>query len=97
MNKGVFPFKTSDKKLKELKKSIYVKNYHATTDAKVLSKVDVVICDINLDLKGSVKNPSVNFNQIVPAIKSIGQYVKRDALIIFESTVPPGTSDNIIL
>ena len=98
MNKGVFPFKTSDQKLKkELKKSISFKNYHATTDTKILSEVDVVICDINLDLKGSVKNPTVNFNQIIPAIKSIGQYVKSNTLIIFESTVPPGTSDNIIL
>lgn len=97
INKGIFPFKTSDKKLiKSLKNSIY-ENYIATSDIKILSKVDVVICDVNLDLIGSAKNPKVNFNQIRPAIESIGKFIKEDALIIFESTVPPGTSKNIII
>ena len=50
-NKGIFPFKTSDKKITvELKKAIKNKKIYATTDVDIYKIADVIVVDVNLDV-----------------------------------------------
>jgi UDP-N-acetyl-D-glucosamine dehydrogenase len=103
INEGVFPVLASDPKISEY----YInarkkKNYYATFDPYAYSKADVVIVDINLDVKknsnGSkeLEDYSVDLDPFRKAIESIGQYCRQDVLVLVETTVPPGTTEKIV-
>ena len=98
LNKGYFPFKTSDDDLvKSAKNCIENKNFHACTDAQVLSKADVVIVDVHLDIievEGS--DIRADFSALNVAIETLSRYLRKGALVIVETTVPPGTCQNLI-
>ncbi len=103
INDGVFPVVSSDKKIaKFFKESQRKRNLYATWDPYAYSKADVIIVDINLDVdKESSKmkdliSYDVNLNPFRKAIKIIGENCKEDALILVETTVPPGTCDQIV-
>ena len=60
---------------------------------------DIIIVDINLDVQKTghihtdkVVDYSVDISGFKAAIKSIGENCKEDALILIETTVPPGTT-----
>lgn len=97
INNRKIPFITTDKSLIKNFKSCVGRNFNATTDDNILKKVDVVVSNINLDLILKNKKPSVNFENLKNIYKIIGKKVKKNTLIILETTVPPGTSENIIL
>ena len=101
INEGIFPIISSDKKVEEyFQKSIQMKNFYATCDAYAFSKADVVIVDINLDVKkldlhinsNEIVDYSVDLSGFKSAIRSIGNYCKEDILVLIETTVPPGTT-----
>lgn len=98
INEGVFPFSSLDKDLDFFtKKCCEVGNLCATTDVSVFEHADVVVVDVNLDVDFSTPVPSTNFESLKDAIKSIGQNIRPDALVLVETTVPPGTCERIIL
>ena len=89
--------KSTDLKLEEaFNKCIQKGNLSASTNPKVISKADYIIVDINLDVDISQERGSIDFNGFSNAIKTIGNYIKKDALVIIETTVPPGTTDKIV-
>ena len=103
INKGVFPIKSSDSKIDEYYKSSRDKNnFYATYDPYAYSKADIIIIDINLDVKKKTNfnndliDYDVNLNSFKKAIKSIGANCKDDVLILVETTVPPGTCKKVI-
>ena len=103
INEGDFPIVSSDPKIyRYYNNSKKKKNFYATYDSYAYSKADIIIVDINLDVnkknnfKGKSKNFSVNLNPFKNAIKTIGQKCKEDILIIVETTVPPGTCQEIV-
>ncbi|MEO5562880.1 MAG: nucleotide sugar dehydrogenase, partial [Chitinophagaceae bacterium] len=63
---------------------------------------DVVVVDINLDVKkqsngnGQLEEYSVDLTPFKKAIESIGANCKPDVLVLVETTVPPGTSGKIV-
>jgi UDP-N-acetyl-D-glucosamine dehydrogenase len=102
INEGTFPIVSADKKVDEYyQNAIRNKNLYATYDPYAYSKADVIIVDINLDVQkqddhiNSSKNIdySVDMTGFKAAIQSIGNVCKKDALILIETTVPPGTTD----
>ena len=102
-NKGVFPLIAEDPKILEYFKSTKLKkNFFATTDELAYCSADVIIVDINLDVvKHSSKDNSlhsfdVNLSSFQQAISTIGKYCKQNALVLVETTVPPGTCEKII-
>lgn len=98
LNNGIFPFSVDDENLtKSLSQSHKIGNLKATTDERCLKYADIVIVDIHLDIEISSRNKEVSFENFLPAIKSIGKNIRQDTLIIIETTVPPGTCQNIIL
>ncbi len=103
INEGVFPVLASDPKISQYyENSRKKKNYYATIDPYAYSKADVVIVDINLDVKKQsgpskeLEEYSVDLSLFKKAIESIGLHCKPDVLVLVETTVPPGTTEKIV-
>ena len=103
INSGIFPIKSSDPKIEEyFQNSINKGNFLATHEASAYSYASVIIVDINLDVqknpddKGNLISYNVDLNPFKNAIKTIGQNCREDALILVETTVPPGTCIKVI-
>jgi UDP-N-acetyl-D-glucosamine dehydrogenase len=103
INEGVFPVIASDPKIDlYYQNALKKKNYYATYDAHAYCKADVIVVDINLDVKkqSSANNDpgdySVDMAPFKKAIEDIGNNCKVDVLVLVETTVPPGTSQKIV-
>ena len=103
LNSGIFPIKSSDKKVDEyFQNSIKKNNFFATCDSYAYSKADIIIIDINLDVdkisteKKELLSYDVDLNNFKSAIKVIASNCNEDILILVETTVPPGTCEKII-
>lgn len=98
INNGIFPFQNNDKKLtKELSKSHKQGNLVATTNSDVLKIADIVVIDIHLDINFRSHPPKANFKNFKKSIIQISQLIKPKTLLVLETTVPPGTCDEIVL
>jgi len=104
LNNGVFPIVADDPKIAEYFEAVCKRgNFFATVDPVAYSAADVIIVDINLDVK-KVSNDkyvlinfSVNLEPFTQAMKTIGNYCKPDVLVLVETTVPPGTCRNVVV
>jgi nucleotide sugar dehydrogenase len=103
INEGVFPVIASDPKIEEYyQNAIQKKNYYATFDSHAYSKADVIVVDINLDVKKQsaankdLEGYSVDLTPFKKAIEAIGNNCKEDVLVLVETTVPPGTAQKIV-
>ncbi len=95
LNNGKFPFQTSDKLIiDKVKKSTLEKNFFATTDISFLAKADIVISSIGLDF---FSNQNSNIDNFKKAITNIARFIKKNSLFILESSVPPGTTEKIVI
>ena len=62
----------------------------------------MIIVDINLDVQkdtyetGRLKAFDVNLNGFKAAIQSIGRNCQDNVLVLVETTVPPGTCDQVV-
>ena len=103
INEGVFPVIASDPKIDQYyQNALRKKNYYATFDSYVYSKADVIVVDINLDVKKQsaankdLESYSVDLTPFKKAIEAIGGNCKEDILVLVETTVPPGTAQKIV-
>ena len=97
INAGIFPFETTDKMLvASLKECVINGNLKATHNEEYYAVADVIVVDIHLDIPFKDDEPDLNFDGLVNAITSIATRVKPEALIIVETTVPPGTCEKIV-
>ena len=97
INTGVFPFISNDKFLKSSIKKVVKKGILRATDSQeVYKKADVVIVSINCDLKKINGKYKINLTDFRKSIYQIANKVKKNTLIIIESTVPPGTCKKIV-
>lgn len=85
----VSPFK-DDAISEELKSTSIV----VTTEPSSLAEVDVIIICVPTPVH---KNHLPNLEPVIRASKSIAQYLKRGQLVVLESTVNPGVSENVII
>lgn len=103
INEGVFPILASDPKIGQYYENTRrKKNYYATFDPYAYSKADIVVVDINLDVKkqaGTTKEQdeySVDMSPFKKAIESIGNHCQPAVLVLVETTVPPGTTEKLV-
>jgi UDP-N-acetyl-D-glucosamine dehydrogenase len=103
INDGVFPLVADDPKIAEFFDNAKAKgNFFATYDPVAYQYADVIIVDINLDVqkesfaKGGLKAFDVDLNGFKAAIQSIGRNCREDVLVLVETTVPPGTCDQVV-
>jgi len=97
INKGIFPFRSNDLKLKyalkQIKRHGLIK---ATSSTDVYKKADVISVSVNCDLirvKGKIK---VDLSKFKKCVVEFAKKIKENTLIIIESTIPPGTCTEIV-
>ncbi len=97
INKGTFPISCNDEELKKAyEDSLREGNIRASNNTKEFENADIVIVDINLDVSINGKSSEVDFSPLKKAIETVGVQIKKDTLVIIETTVPPGTTEKII-
>jgi len=103
LNNGVFPVVADDPKIKEYFDIACERgNFFATVDTLAYAEADVVIVDINLDVKKvsdeqyALTDFTVTLEPFEKAIKTIASCCKPDMLLLVETTVPPGTCQNVV-
>jgi len=103
INEGVFPIIADDPKISEFFENTKKQgNFFATYDSLAYSYADVVIVDINLDVQKKsyesqkLKGFEVNLDGFKAAIATIGKKCKEGVMVLVETTVPPGTCNNIV-
>lgn len=98
INDGIFPFENNDKKLQAAQLDAYQEgNLWATTNFEYFQYADVVVVDINLDVKYTKEHePVLDLKLFKEAIHTLGKYIRSGTLVIVETTVPPGTCDKIV-
>jgi nucleotide sugar dehydrogenase len=104
LNAGIFPITADDPKIAEYFKNTRRQgNFYATVDTAAYAVADVIIVDINLDVhktnneKYALAGYEVNLSPFRAAIKTIGSFCKPDTLVLIETTVPPGTCQNVVV
>ena len=100
-NQGKPPFKSADKNMgKAYLNAKKNKNFLATYSIFSYSKADIVVIDLQLDVKkslsGDVNNYSFSFKKFKKAIKEVADNVNENTTIVVETTVPPGTTEKVI-
>jgi nucleotide sugar dehydrogenase len=94
---GRLPFPDADPRLAEaLRQAHGRRNLLATCDTEVFRHADIVLVDVNLDMNWSDPEPAVHFAPLLRAIDDLGARLRPGALVIVETTVPPGTCERII-
>jgi nucleotide sugar dehydrogenase len=103
LNAGHFPIVADDPKIAAFfEKSRQKGNFYATVDTAAYAVADVIVVDINLDVhkvsneKYALAEYDVTLAPFVAAIKTIGRHCKPDALVLVETTVPPGTCKEVV-
>ena len=98
MNSGKFPFKNNDKKLQQAHQSVYKNgNLWTTTDSQFFQYADIVVVDINLDIKFlKAHQPVLDLTLFKEAMHTLGKYLKAGVLVVVETTVPPGTCEKVV-
>lgn len=98
INQGLFPFPTSDSKLSsECAIANNFGNLTATCDQLAYKSADIVVIDIPLDIPFDDDLPILTISEFENAIRAVAQLVPPGALILIESTVPPGMCDKVIV
>ena len=78
---------------KDVAKVVNNGRFEARTEFEVLKTIDVIIICVPTPLKRRY-TPDITY--IVSAIRTIRKYLKKNALVILESTTYPGTTEELI-
>src|SRR5439155_10539336 len=96
INSGRFPIATEDTNLGEALAVAHGRgNLIATTDPRIYSFASVALVDIPLDVTEIDGQPTATLDGFRSAIRTLGQYMPADSLIVVETTVPPGATERV--
>ncbi len=102
INKGILPFKNEDETFPvQLEKAVHqYKNLLASTDEEWYKKADIVVVDIQLDIKkrevGNARDCYLEKDAFIAAIHTLGRHIKPECLVLVETTVAPGFSQHVV-
>ena len=97
MARGDFPFTSPDRLLNETIRIAHAEgNLGATTDPSAYKLANVVVVDVNLDVVEGETGTHANMAGFEAAIRILGERLSAGALVMVETTVPPGTCENIV-
>ena len=95
LNRGESPFEGHEPGLAELIARVVKKGtFRVTDDISVCKDADVILIDVQTPTD-SRRVPQYRSLREVSA--NVGKYMKRGALVVIESTVAPGTTQNVVL
>ncbi|MBI5602371.1 MAG: nucleotide sugar dehydrogenase [Deltaproteobacteria bacterium] len=101
INRGVCPVTAEDQEVAPLIRRCVLdkKTLTATFSMEALSLADVVVVDVQCDFikedLGHVKSGNADIQALEESFKIIGQKISPKALVLIETTVPPGTTEYI--
>ena len=93
LNRGEFPFPITDAELAgRLRQACAVGNLEACADARAFASAATILIDVGLDV---LQGPEavLDLGAFRDAVRAVGQNMRADALVIIETTVPPGTTE----
>ena len=101
INGGRTPVVSPDEALNEMtRKAVDRGNLCATTDPRALSLADVIMVDVQLDVAldgdGVTSRTEADLEPFADAIRTIGRFMRAEALVLVETTVPIGACDRIV-
>jgi UDP-N-acetyl-D-glucosamine dehydrogenase len=97
LQRGVFPFPTTDSALSLQAKAAHAAgNLRACADASAFSLAEVILVDVPLDVISSDHGQALDFKGFQAAVATVGEHMQADALVIIETTVPPGTTSRVV-
>lgn len=101
LNRGISPVISEDKELAPMITRCVKdkKNLTATFTYDVLSLADVVVVDIQCDYHkediGNVRNGHAVMGPLEESLAILAEYITPDTLVLIETTVAPGTTEQI--
>jgi len=101
LNLGQSPVKAEDPEVDPMIERCVVdkKTLVASFNNQVLSLADVVVVDVQCDYAkqdlGNVRTGHVEMAALEQSFAVIAEYIPADALVLIETTVPPGTTEHI--
>ncbi|WP_461395831.1 nucleotide sugar dehydrogenase, partial [Deferrisoma sp.] len=101
LNRGLSPVKSEDPKVDELiRRCVHEKRtLTATYTYDALKLADVVVVDVQCDyLKeelGNVRNGQADMAALEQSLEIIAEHIRPDALVLIETTVAPGTTEQV--
>lgn len=97
INDSRLPMRSADPKLEDaLRTAIGAGNLRATTDEAAYEAATIALVDVHLDLSLDEGRPSVDFTGLRAAVRVLGERLPAGALVVVETTVPPGTCEKVI-
>jgi nucleotide sugar dehydrogenase len=98
INTGRLLVKTTDATLSAALAAAHDRgNLTATTDDRVYEAASVAIVDVPLDVVQTADGPSVAFDGFRKAIRTLGEHLPPGALVMVETTIPPGTCERVVV
>lgn len=101
LNRGIAPVEAEDPEVAPLIRRCVLdkKTLLATFTYDVLSLADVIVVDVQCDYHketfGDVKQGHADIAALESSLKTIGEQINPDCLVLIETTVPPGTTEYI--
>ncbi len=103
LNRGQSPVKSEDKEVDEIIKRcvLETKTLVATYTNDCLKLADVVVVDIQCDYVkcelGNVRTGETDMAALEASMKTIGENIRPECLVLIETTVAPGTTEFVAL
>ncbi|HEY8278686.1 MAG TPA: nucleotide sugar dehydrogenase [Bdellovibrionota bacterium] len=99
INSGHLPFESRDPKMAHaLEQAFKAGNFFSTTNADAYRLASVSVVDIHLDVtQGEEGAPAVDFSGMRAALRTLAERMPDGALILIETTVPPGTCEKVAM
>ena len=103
LNKGISPVKAEDPEVEPMIRRCVneKKTLIATFTYDVLQLADVVIVDVQLDYAkrdlGNVRTGNVEMEALEQSLEIIAQHIGPETMVLIETTVAPGTTEQVAL
>jgi UDP-N-acetyl-D-mannosaminuronic acid dehydrogenase len=95
LNSGRSPIEGAEPGLDELITKVVKKGtFRVTDDFSVISEMDTILIDVQTPADSADHTPS--YLSLKEVSRHVGEYMKKGVLIIIESTVAPGTTENVV-
>jgi nucleotide sugar dehydrogenase len=96
LSEGRFPFATTDAKLLAKAREVHTTgNLMACAEPRVFGAAHIVIVNVPLNVEHAEGKAVLDMQTFRSAIRSIGSHMRPDALVIIETTVPPGATSRV--
>lgn len=97
-NSGVSPIRSSDPAMDQAyARALEQGNLIATDDVEAFGLSDIVVVDIPFDVKKSGDQYEARLEMFMGSIRVLAENINPEALVIVETTVPPGMTEGRLL